>query len=97
MKIQIAVALLFGVTTASSAQSSPCDPNIERNSRGGVLGYQARGNYCGRNGSHVWRGAPGRHRLRTGRFGGGRTDLLLGKQRVEIWGCLRWEARYRKG
>ena len=46
MKTKIAVALLFGVTTGSIAQTSPCDPNIERNSRGGVLGYQARGKYC---------------------------------------------------
>lgn len=46
MKTAIATILFLGTATGSVAQTSPCDPNIERNSRGGVLGYQARGNYC---------------------------------------------------
>ncbi|MCZ6915831.1 MAG: hypothetical protein O7I93_03555 [Gemmatimonadetes bacterium] len=44
MKTKITITLLFGAATGSVAQTSPCDPNID--SRGGSLGYQARGKYC---------------------------------------------------
>ncbi len=38
--------VLILMSTTAFAQNSPCDPDIERNSKGGILGYQTRGEHC---------------------------------------------------
>ena len=42
----LCVAALAASPASVAAQGSPCDPDIERNSKGGILGYQTRGEHC---------------------------------------------------
>jgi hypothetical protein len=47
---RVGVSVMFGVAVALptlvGAQGPGCDPAVERNSRGGILGYQSRGDHC---------------------------------------------------
>jgi hypothetical protein len=42
----LAVLGLLVLPDHALAQAGGCDPDVERNSRGGVLGYQSRGDHC---------------------------------------------------
>lgn len=45
-RLAILVALSAALPAHLAAQDSACDPDIQRNAKGGSLGYQSRGEYC---------------------------------------------------